>query len=209
MTFRDFLITVNQKGAADVSVFKVYELFVMREKAIYFHLNMLKQSGVVFQGLVWCPKSYNFGKVIADIININGLQGLNVQKGPSDMAGLTKPTLFKTNEFTTVFQQIVDTYGIPSYKEVNPAVFTCVSFPFFFGVMFGDIMHGFLLTVFATWLCFSKRLPGSMAALFGPMRYMLLLMGLFSFYNGVIYNDFASLGTQLFGKSCWTVAEDA
>lgn len=209
MTFRDFLITVNQKGAAEVSVFKVYELFVMREKAIYVHLNMLKQSGVVFQGLVWCPKAYDFGTVIADIIYNKGLQGLNVQKGPSDMEGLTKPTLFKTNEFTSLFQQIVDTYGIPSYKEVNPAVFTCISFPFFFGVMFGDIMHGFLLTVFASYLCWSKREPGSNGAIFGPMRYMFLLMGLFSFYCGLIYNDFGSLGTQIFGKSCWSVAEDA
>jgi V-type H+-transporting ATPase subunit a len=71
-------MTVNQKGAAEVSVFKVYGLFVMREKAIYYHLNMMKQSGVVFQGLVWCPKAYNFGSVIANVINNQGLQGLNV-----------------------------------------------------------------------------------------------------------------------------------
>ena len=31
------------------------------------------------------------------------------------------------------------------YKEVNPAVFAIVSFPFLFGVMFGDIGHGMLL----------------------------------------------------------------
>ena len=42
MVFRDYLITANQKGAADVSVFKVYELFVLREKAIFTHLNKLK-----------------------------------------------------------------------------------------------------------------------------------------------------------------------
>jgi hypothetical protein len=48
MSFREFLLTVNQKGAAEVSVFKVYALFVMREKAIYYYLNMMKQSGTVF-----------------------------------------------------------------------------------------------------------------------------------------------------------------
>jgi hypothetical protein len=47
MTFREFLLTVNQKGATDVSVFKVYEVFVQREKAIYIHLNMLKKNGMV------------------------------------------------------------------------------------------------------------------------------------------------------------------
>lgn len=43
---------------------------------------------------------------------------------------------------------IVDTYGIPMYKEVNPAVFACVTFPFLFGVMFGDMGHGGLMFLF-------------------------------------------------------------
>ena len=132
---------------------------------------------------------------------------MNVQKGPDDIKGLTKPTLFNTNEFTGVFQKIVDTYGIPSYKEVNPAVFTCISFPFFFGVMFGDIMHGFLLFMFALFLCFGKDGPD--ASVFRPLRYIFLLMGLFSFYNGLLYNDFTSNGTKIFGDGCWSVAEDA
>ena len=211
MTFREFLTTVNQKGAADVSVFKVYEVFVQREKAIYIHLNMLKPmgTGALFAGLVWSPKSSHFGKKIAEIVLTQQLAGLKVEKVAKDLPGLTKPTLFKTNEFTGVFQQIVDTYGIPNYKEVNPAVFTCVSFPFFFGVMFGDIMHGFILFMFAAMLCFGKEDPKSVTAVFRPVRYMLLLMGFFSFYVGLIYNDFSSLATQMFGKSCWSVADDA
>lgn len=55
------------------------------------------------------------------------------------------PTLFKTNAFTEQFHSIVETYGIPKYKEVNPSLFTIISFPFLFGVMFGDIGHGGLL----------------------------------------------------------------
>jgi hypothetical protein len=42
MTFRDYLIQANKKGDADVSVFKVYKLFVLRQKSISIHLNMLK-----------------------------------------------------------------------------------------------------------------------------------------------------------------------
>lgn len=48
------------------------------------------------------------------------------------------------------------------YKEVNPAVFACVSFPFLFGVMFGDMGHGFLLLLLGTFLVlFNGMLKGT------------------------------------------------
>jgi V-type H+-transporting ATPase subunit a len=33
------------------------------------------------------------------------------------------PTWFKTNSYTEVYQNIVQAYGAPSYKEINPAYF--------------------------------------------------------------------------------------
>jgi len=47
----------------------------------------------------------------------------------------------------------VNTYGVPSFKEINPAFFTTVTFPFLFGVMFGDIAHGGALLIFASLIC--------------------------------------------------------
>lgn len=40
---------------------------------------------------------------------------------------------------------MVETYAVASYGEVNPAVFTIVTFPFLFGLMFGDVGHGLML----------------------------------------------------------------
>ena len=33
------------------------------------------------------------------------------------------PTLLRQNDVTNIFQEIVNTYGVPNYKEVNPSVF--------------------------------------------------------------------------------------
>lgn len=45
-------------------------------------------------------------------------------------------------------KEIVNTYGIPRYREANPGLFTIVTFPFLFAVMFGDMGHGLLLFLF-------------------------------------------------------------
>eukprot|EP00741_Cyanophora_paradoxa_P005953 tig00000950_g5771.t1 len=67
------------------------------------------------------------------------------------------PTLFKANKFTRAFQEIVDAYGVARYREINPAVLTCVTFPFLFGVMFGDVGHGLLMLAFALFLVLRER----------------------------------------------------
>lgn len=103
-----------------------------------------------------------------------------------------------------VFQEIVNTYGIPNYKEVNPSVFAIVTFPFLFGIMFGDIGHGFVLFLVGSTLCLAsdklKHIPSMEAIL--SIRYILLLMGFFATFCGLIYNDFMAIPLWLFG-SCY------
>ena len=120
-----------------------------------------------------------------------------------------KPTYFELNEFTWSFQEIVNTYGVPNYKEVNPAIFTIVTFPFQFGIMFGDILHGAMLFLFATLLCFSKRTPGTAFGELGKVRHLLLLMGFFATFCGFMYNDLTSIPLYLFGHSCYEIKEGA
>ena len=69
----------------------------------------------------------------------------------------TLPTFFVKNNFTSSAQEIVETYGVPSYKEANPSFFTIITFPFLFGVMFGDMAHGGLLLAFGLYLVFKKN----------------------------------------------------
>lgn len=69
----------------------------------------------------------------------------------------TPPTFIKRTPFTFAAQEIVEAYGIPRYLEYNPGVFTTVTYPFTFAIMFGDTGHGFLLLVFALYLLFMER----------------------------------------------------
>jgi V-type H+-transporting ATPase subunit a len=114
------------------------------------------------------------------------------------------PTYIKVNDFTFPFQEIVNTYGMPMYKEINPAIFAQVSFPFLFGVMFGDMGHGSLLFIFGLILVFgADKLKGTLMEPMLMGRYMILMMAFFAMYNGLVYNEFFSMPIEFFA-SCYT-----
>jgi V-type H+-transporting ATPase subunit a len=99
----------------------------------------------------------------------------------------------------------VNTYGIPLYKEINPALFTCVTFPFLFGIMFGDLGHGLVLFFIGLMMCImhpclKRRAPEIKLLL--KMRYMILLLGVFATFCGLIYNDMMSIPLYIF-ESCY------
>ncbi|KAK9005472.1 hypothetical protein V6N11_042903 [Hibiscus sabdariffa] len=143
--------------------FEQWSHLVKKEISIYHTLNMLSidvtRKCLVAEG--WCP-------VFATNKIQNVLQRATVdsnsQIGTIFHVLQTKespPTYFHTNKFTSAFQEIVDAYGIAKYQEANPGVFTIITFPFLFAVMFGDWGHGLLYNEF-----FSVPFE-----LFGPSAY--------------------------------------
>lgn len=173
-------------------------------------MNYLDYKSSIFNGYFWSPLS---DKTSVDK-HIKGIQARKPHLPSCNIESydipshLTPPTYFKLNEFTATFQEIVDTYSVPKYREINPAFFVPAMFPFKFGVMFGDIGHGGLLFLGGLFLVKKKdELMNTGLAPLLSARYLFLLMGFFAFYCGIIYNDFFSLTFNFFG-SCFENQED-
>lgn len=190
------------------SLVKVYKQFINREKAIFKALNMAKDCGSLSVGLVWVP-NYREQEFLLHVQSVQTVEQLNIHVQTRKVDDeLTRPTYFRETEFSGVFQVIVDTYGVPNYKEANPAVFACVTFPFLFGVMFGDVMHGGLLLGFALYICYVGKEGGKdIWSQMHPIRHFILLMGFFATFCGFCYNDYTSVPLYLFGDSCYTFVE--
>jgi hypothetical protein len=71
-------VTANTRGEADVSVIKIYKLFILKERAIYQHLNMLQNGETVAYGLVWVPKYFDIEKKLRE----QDLNGFSFEKEP-------------------------------------------------------------------------------------------------------------------------------
>ncbi|KAG2670297.1 hypothetical protein I3843_14G077800 [Carya illinoinensis] len=201
----------RNKALASIGVHLVKWIsMVRREKAVYDTLSMLNfdvtKKCLVGEG--WCPI---FAKAQLQAALQRATFDSNSQVGiiyhVMDAAE-SPPTYFRTNKFTNAFQEIVDAYGVARYQESNPSVYTVITFPFLFAVMFGDWGHGICLLLGALVLIAresklgTQKLGSFMEMLYGG-RYVLLLMSLFSIYCGLIYNEFFSVPYHIFGLSAY------
>merc|ERR1740130_1169144 len=67
------------------------------------------------------------------------------------------PTYCRRNQLTAPIQDLVDLHGLPRYQEANPMIFNLVTFPFLFGIMYGDIGHGSMLFLVGLWALFNAE----------------------------------------------------
>mmetsp|Transcript_25713 Transcript_25713/g.71847 ORF Transcript_25713/g.71847 Transcript_25713/m.71847 type:complete len:887 (+) Transcript_25713:113-2773(+) len=180
---------------------------VVREKAIYHSLNQFKAdvSGML-RGEGWViAENLHEVKDAVERAHANMDMAMPSLVDHVPQPWPTPPTHYVTNKFTYGYQEFVNTYGIPRYREANPALFTAATFPFLFGVMYGDVGHGTFLFLCGCYLLYNEKAHDNakLSEMFEGLhagRYMIVMMGFFAVYAGMIYNDCFSLGLNLFGS---------
>lgn len=74
-----------------------------------------------------------------------------------EWSGKNSPTMLNNPKGTGLFQRLTTGFGTPASEELDPTILWIVTYPLFFGLMFGDIGHGLIIVVLSAGLLYAKR----------------------------------------------------
>ncbi|KAI5151752.1 V-type H+-transporting ATPase subunit a [Enteropsectra breve] len=169
------------------------------ERRIYETLNKLDASSSTEHtlGYAWIARR--------DMPILDALKSFGSEQGKflfeKVSVAAVPPTYFRTNDFTQAFQAFTNVFGLPKYQELNPGIFMIFTFPFLFGAMFGDILHGIFLICIAVFMIKRYERLNNNCGVFQIIldgRYVVFTCGLAAIWFGLLYGDFGSLPVTLF-----------
>ena len=102
------------------------------------------------------------------------------------------PTLMANQGGLKIFQPITKEQGIPGKGEVDPTPIVSFVFPIFFGMMFGDVGHGLILTLFMLFV--RQRTSGSAR----QWANIFLVAGASAIVFGILFGEFFELSFSQF-----------
>lgn len=113
------------------------------------------------------------------------------------------PTKVRNNIYSRPYENLVRGFGIPGYNEWDPAKFLSILIPIFFGIMFGDVLDGFivfLLGLYGLSLNPRKYSKNSMLAelqsYFDKGGVILVTIGITAMIFGFLFGSYRGLGGE-------------
>lgn len=83
--------------------------------------------------------------------------GLDCKVEDASNTGLTPPTKLKNGLLGRIFEPFLRMYGLPNYREHDPSAFMAITYCLFFGIMFGDVGQGVLLSLFGFFVMWKMK----------------------------------------------------
>ncbi|MDR1220911.1 MAG: V-type ATP synthase subunit I [Treponema sp.] len=145
----------------------------------------------------WMPAD-SLNSIVSELVKITsgriGIRTLNPDEVPSVRDGSEKvPTALSHGKFVKGFEPLVFSYGAPLYGAIDPTSFVAVFFTLLFGVMFGDVGQGLVLSLIGLLLQKNSKFMRSYKNFGGP----LVAVGASSMFMGLLYGAVFSNETLL------------
>lgn len=119
--------------------------FKLRQLSTYFEIKAYAakyRDSFILVG--WVPKEDLKG-FESKISQVKGIE-FTTEEG-KDILEHLPPVKLKNRKLFRPFEFFVDTYGMPSYNEIDPTAFVAITYTILFGIMFADLGQGLVVSL--------------------------------------------------------------
>lgn len=167
-----FALGINKQDIVD-AYYKIKSLYQSYE--IRKYAAKMRNGFYIFVG--WMPEKQ--ANKLSDVLNEDRKVIFIIEDEAGSVRSIP-PTKLANFSLFRPFEFFVRTYGVPKYTEMDPTPFVAITYFFLFGMMFGDLGQGAVLSLLGLYLYKGKKLE--LGAIMG-------LIGLSSMFFGLMYGS--------------------
>ncbi len=191
----DFTLVCDQEDMLESEIKKLKPAVLTNLKDILSSLDLyskisdirqsMKQAGhfVLLSGWITASNFRKFKKDLAELCGDN--YEITVTDTDSFRVSVDIPTKLDNPKIFKPFEQLVTTFGMPNYKEIDPTIIFGALYIFMYGAMFGDVGQGAIIFLGGLLGLILGR-KSSFGLIFGLMVWV----GMSSMIFGVLYGSY-------------------
>ncbi|WP_130819350.1 V-type ATP synthase subunit I [Anaerococcus vaginimassiliensis] len=145
-----------KKYLKDLYIYKAYILNKRRKEEsseFFLETNLMN----VIEGYVPVDKTERFKKDVKDVLGENYI--LDIKEADKDDSKV--PIILKNNKLVDPYEEVVKTYSLPKYNEIDPSGLVAIFYTIFTGFMIGDLGYGALAVIAILLALKFKKFPES------------------------------------------------
>ena len=145
-----------KKYLKDLYIYKAYILNKRRkEESSEFFLETSLMN--VIEGYVPVDRTERFKKDVKDVLGENYI--LDIKEADKDDSKV--PIILKNNKLVDPYEEVVKTYSLPKYNEIDPSGLVAIFYTIFTGFMIGDLGYGAIAVIAILLALKFKKFPES------------------------------------------------
>ena len=145
-----------KKYLKDLYIYKAYILNKRRKEEsseFFLETNLMN----VIEGYVPVDKTERFKKDVKNVLGENYI--LDIKEAEKDDSKV--PIILKNNKLVDPYEEVVKTYSLPKYNEIDPSGLVAIFYTIFTGFMIGDLGYGALAVIAILLALKFKKFPES------------------------------------------------
>ena len=175
------------KESMGPTLMKMYSIYTGYEEILTaLRMSVFSTRAIFISGWIDAANKDRLFKIL------HGICGDRFMAVVADKRDPDAPVQLRNIKLLEPFELLVKTFGMPANSEIDPTPLTAITFVIMFGLMFGDVGQGLVLTLIGLLVTRVSKIKGKSKGGLSQAGGILIICGLSASFGGFLYGSIFS-----------------